>query len=138
MTKYSALEEFLKKQDADEIPMTFIEIEKIIGAKLPPSAYKHRPWWSNNPSNSVITNAWLNAGFKTEQVDMEGRHLVFRRVEAVEPAHLPSAEKPGPSDGPRSYIVDLRHPLLGSLKGTIRITPGTDLTAPADPEWGNE
>jgi hypothetical protein len=29
-----------------------------------------------------------------------------------------------------------RHPLLGSLKGLIEVMPGTDLTAPADPEWG--
>jgi hypothetical protein len=30
----------------------------------------------------------------------------------------------------------LRHPLLGALKGLLRVTPGTDLTKPADPDWG--
>jgi hypothetical protein len=26
--------------------------------------------------------------------------------------------------------------LIGALKGTVWIAPGTDLTQPADPEWG--
>ena len=28
------------------------------------------------------------------------------------------------------------HPLLGALKGFVRVMPGTDLTKPADPGWG--
>jgi hypothetical protein len=28
------------------------------------------------------------------------------------------------------------HPLIGALRGTVTIAPGTDLTQPADPEWG--
>jgi hypothetical protein len=28
-----------------------------------------------------------------------------------------------------------RHPLFGWMKGTFTIAPGTDLTAPACPEW---
>ena len=78
--KYSPLEEALKKHHEERVSMTFSEIERIIADDLPESAFKHRPWWSNNPSNSVITNAWLNAGFKTEQVDIAGRKLVFRRA----------------------------------------------------------
>ena len=27
------------------------------------------------------------------------------------------------------------HPLIGALRGTVTIAPGTDLTQPADPEW---
>ncbi len=29
--------------------MTFSEIEKVTGVKLPPKAQHHRAWWSNNP-----------------------------------------------------------------------------------------
>ena len=32
--------------------------------------------------------------------------------------------------------VSKRHPMFGALKGLARIAPGTDLTEPADPEWG--
>ena len=31
---------------------------------------------------------------------------------------------------------ECRHPAFGALKGLIHIAPGVDLTAPADPEWG--
>jgi len=121
MSKYAPLADYLKKQGRDLVPMTFAEIEKITGAKLPPSATKHRPWWSNNPDNSVMTKAWLDAGFESEQVDMAARKLVFKRVRGAKAA--------GESD------EDFIHPAYGAMKGLIRIMPGVDITQPADPEW---
>ena len=59
MSKYEPLGDYLKKQDRERIPMTFAEIERVTGVKLPASASKHRPWWSNNPHNSVMTKVWL-------------------------------------------------------------------------------
>lgn len=123
MSKYESLGQFLKSRREGLVPMTFAEIENVIGTRLPPSAHKHRPWWSNNGDNSALTRAWLEAGFKSEQVDMEGQKLVFRRVE--EPQKAP-AVAPG-----------TRHPMFGALKGLLRIVEGTDVTKPADPEWGN-
>ena len=79
MSKYDALGNFLKHQRRDSVPMTFREIEKITGTKLPASS-RYRAWWSNNDFNSVLTKVWIEAGFKSEQVDMERRKLVFRRV----------------------------------------------------------
>jgi len=68
---------------------------------------------------------WLDAGFESEQVDMATRRLVFRRVRQ-------SAASPGKQqESQRS-----RHPLQGALKGLVRVMPGTDLTGPADPDWG--
>jgi hypothetical protein len=32
----------------------------------------------------------------------------------------------------------IRHPLWGALKGTMKIAPGTDVTQPADPDWGKD
>jgi hypothetical protein len=31
-----------------------------------------------------------------------------------------------------------RHPLLGAFEGLLRVRPGTDLTKPADPDWGKK
>jgi len=106
--------------------MTFEEIEKVIGVKLPPKAQHHRAWWSNNASNNVMTRVWLDAGFETEQVDMAARKLVFRRVEGHEPPPQGELE-------PKK-----RHPLFGILKDVTILVPGVDLTEPADPEWGDK
>jgi len=125
MGKYERLGEFLKSQRAKEVPMTFAEIERIIGDKLPPNSPQYPAWWSNNPSNNVMTKVWLAAGFRTEQVDTKARKVVFRRVE------LTSADPP-PS---RAKKLD-RHPLFGALKGLAHIPSGVDLTEPADPDWG--
>jgi hypothetical protein len=125
MGKYQPLSQFLLKQSSNEVPMTFEQIERVIGEKLPRSATRHRAWWSNNPSNSVITFAWLDVGFRSEQVDMDGRKLVFRRVER--------ARSPGEE---RTELTPGRHPLIGWMKGTLTVAPGVDLAKPADPEWG--
>ena len=129
MSKYDALGAFLRNQRNDRVPMSFADVERVTGRKLPPSAAKHRPWWSNNPDNSVMTRVWLDAGFESEQVDMAGRKLVFRRV-------LKPVNSPGGENGGRRQ--DRYHPLLGALKGLMRIAPGADLTKPADPDWGKD
>lgn len=128
MGKYEPLGEFLRRQSTHDVPMSFQQIERIIGAKLPRSATEHRAWWSNNPDNSVMTKAWLDAGFRSEQVDMASRKLVFRRVSDSGRTTLPPV---GEDAGPGG-----RHPLIGWMKGTFTIAPGVDLTQPALPEWG--
>lgn len=133
MGKYEPLGQFLRKQRTSEVPMTFGDIEKVTGVKLPPKAQHHRAWWSNNPDNNVMTKVWLAAGFESAQVDMEARKLVFRRVaKGAEPTggFAESAQKP--------YATkDGKHPGWGALKGMIRIPPGVDLTEPAFPEWAD-
>jgi hypothetical protein len=112
--------------------MTFAEIERVTGTKLPTSARKYRPWWSNNARNSVMTKVWLDAGFRTEQVDMVSRKVVFRRIQKPNAGESPSGQlKPIPSAGPTVR----RHPLRGLLKEVTQIPRGVDLTEPADPEW---
>jgi len=111
--------------------MTFAQIERVIGGKLPPSQ-RNRAWWSNNPSNNVMTKVWREAGFMTEQVDIETRRLVFRRISAEQ---SPVGRFEEAAKGQANYVSE-RHPLIGALKGLMRVAPGVDLTEPADPEWG--
>jgi len=128
MGKYTALADYLRAQEGNEVSMTFTQIERLIGTRLPPS-HRYRAWWSNNSFNSVMTKAWLDAGFESSNVNMKERKLVFRRIvprrKAFETEKSIEAER-------RST----RHPLIGWMKGTVRIAPGVDLTQPADPEWG--
>lgn len=140
MSKYEPLRRFLEANGAETVAMSFAQIESLLGFKLPAS-HRYRAWWSNNTFNNVMTNAWIAAGYKTEQVDIEARKLVFRRVK-MPPIRTPGFAEaaPGGLDGagvvatgskPRAAR---RHPLFGWMRGTITIAPGTDLAAPADPD----
>jgi len=159
---YEVLGRYLAAQHKTLLPMTFSEVARVVGQKLPNSA-KYPAWWSNDPSNNPMTRVWLEAGFKTEQVDTTKQRLVFRRVRqeksdephgepgtVVTSARKTSSDQPAISgfrDVARPYREGqpkssdppprCRHPLYGALKGYIRIMPGVDLTEPADPEWGN-
>jgi hypothetical protein len=125
--KYQPLTEFLRRQSRAVVLMSFDEIERVIGAKLPRSAENHRAWWSNNPDNNVMTKAWRDAGFESEDVDMKRRRVTFRRV---------GSEGARESGTPSAVVTTDRHPLVGWMKGTLKIAEGVDLTHPADPEWG--
>lgn len=127
MGKYEALTEYLRNKRADRIEMTFSEIEGVIRGKLPPKAVFYRSWWSNNPTNSVMTKAWRDAGFRSEQVDMNAGTVVFSRTDSV-------SKRQGQTKGDQS--ASRARSLYGWLEGTVRVAPGVDLTEPADPDWG--
>src|SRR5690348_16711517 len=126
MGKYRPLRDFLCKQQLNEIRMTFDQIERVIGEKLPPKAQHYRAWWSNSPTNNVMTQAWLDAGFRSEQVDMQGRKVVFRKV-APQNISMSAA-----SSGSSKH-----HPMIGCMRGTVTVAPDVDLAEPADPAWGD-
>ena len=131
MSKYAPLGDYLRKQNKTLVPMTFAEIERIVGTRLPKSQ-RYPAWWSNNPWNNVMTQVWLDAGFETEQVDVAARKLVFRRVG---PSSSALGDKSVPPSAPNQGSPQ-RPPLIGWMKGTFTIAPGVDLTQPAMPEWG--
>jgi hypothetical protein len=140
VSKYAPLKDHLGAQWATEVPMNFVEIEKVIGDTLPPSAYKHRAWWSNNPSNSVITYAWLEAGYETERVDMSSRKLVFRRVSPRPPRPPSTPSQPPPNSNSAGAIDDggILGRLRAALGGTVRVAEGVDLTDPTGEIWDAE
>ena len=136
MSKYAALEVHLRESGQETVSMTFADIEQIIGSNLPSSAFKYRPWWSNNPSNSVITHSWLAAGYKTANVDMAGRTLVF--VKSTQ--YVPAPESGGrvlrdAAAAPAATEAASFSFVFGALKGTVTVREGTDLTAPIDTKW---
>ena len=133
MSKYDALGIYLREQGSDLVPMTFAEIERVVGVKLPKSQ-KHQAWWSNSTSNNVMTQVWLDAGYRSEQVDVAGRKLVFCRIANTATGMQEDAPmfKPAPMFTPPAKKVD-RHPAIGALKGMFTIEPGYDI-ASSDPE----
>jgi hypothetical protein len=122
MSKYEALPQFLARVEHATYRMSFGEMEKILGFKLPKSAYEHEAWWSNNETGHSHARAWLKSGWRTEAIDLAGRKVTFRR----------SAQSPRPAATPQ------RRDPWGCMAGTVRILPGTDLTAPSDEKWNAE
>jgi len=118
MSKYDSLGAFLRQQNKEQVSMTFTEIERVIGRPLPKSQ-RYQAWWSNSTTNNVMTQVWLDAGYRTEQVDTVQRRLVFRRAAPRHPALEEDAKmfKPAPQ-GAFSAV----HPLIGALRGTFAVT----------------
>ena len=84
-SKYEPLEDYLKERPSSqaEVSLSFTEIEDIIGARLPKSAYAYREWWSNQSdvSNRPQAKAWIEAGFEVETVQQhrDSGAVHFRR-----------------------------------------------------------
>jgi len=126
MSKYEPLQHHLSNLPALEWRASFKEIERILGFPLPPSSRKHRALWSNNAQNHVMTKAWLSAGWRTEQVDLQKQELVFRKSKSKNDEPL------------RTVTVSSAKSPFAGLKGTVRIYMEFDVTAPTGEDWAAE
>ena len=123
MSKYEPLPQFLKSGDLFRVRLSFAEIEKILGFKLPKSAYAYEAWWSNNETGHSHARAWLSVGWRTEDVDLAGRKVTFTRSETSAAQQPKTHRKNDP---------------WGCMVGSVTIMPGTDLTAPSGEQWNAE
>jgi hypothetical protein len=122
MSKYEPLPQFLKSVGGTSRRMSFAEIERILGFKLPKSAYEHEAWWSNNDTGHSHARAWLKFGWRTEAVDLAGRKVTFQR-----------STEPRPAEG-----SGVKKDPWGCMAGTVTFMPGVDLTAPTGEVWNAE
>lgn len=122
MSKYEPLPQFLASAHDSTLRLSFAEIERVLGFKLPKSAYEHEAWWSNNATGHSHARVWLEAGWRTENVDLASRKVTFLRSSAPPGPAAPSA-KADP---------------WGCMAGTVTIMPGVDLTAPTGETWNAE
>jgi hypothetical protein len=86
MAKYDPLNHHLRRQHLDEFEMTFVEIERRIGAMLPNSALLPQ-WWANvtDPKTThVQRRAWGDAGYDAFLIVGSDR-VRFRRRAASPP-----------------------------------------------------
>jgi len=126
ISKYEDLANFLQKQNADMLRMTFQEVEDIVGS-LPPAARKHRAWWANSTSQNHATNGWMSVGWETSQVHMDKEELVFVRAQQVVqdsllPGYMPKQRRVKPSLSQASRInseVDL---ILNQVGGIVNLS----------------
>ena len=120
VSKYEALPQFLMRSERMIYRLSFGEIERILGFRLPKSAYEHEAWWANNATGHSHARTWLDQGWRTEEVDLTGRKITFRRSNQA------------PATGRQK-----RDP-WGSMAGTITFLPDADLTAPSGETWNAE
>jgi hypothetical protein len=141
MSKYDPLTSFLQSRNGREVRVSFAEIEAILGFNLPTKSKSIRAWWSNNPSNNVMTKAWLAAGYKSAHVDIAGEKLSFVADSQVggftemKQSDFTTTAPSQPVKTTAGSKVPYRHPAWGALKGMITIPEGVDLTEPSYPDW---
>jgi len=81
--KYTPLEHYLTDLPISQrdVTLSFAQIERILNDKLPLSAMQYRPWWSNEAEGShVQARAWLDAGWKVDTVNFNGKWVRFLRL----------------------------------------------------------
>ena len=81
--KYAPLENYLSKLPASqrEVTLAFEQIEGILNAKLPSSAYEDRRWWDHEKeANHVSLRAWSNAGWQIVSVDVNRKRVKLVRA----------------------------------------------------------
>ena len=83
--KYAPLYRHLTEMEGTDWPVSFADLEAILGFELPVSARLYRPWWSNQKGGTGHSHAlsWQAAGWKTRAVNLEAETLIFERAEAV-------------------------------------------------------
>lgn len=86
--KYYKLRQYLSDAKETVLIMSFSEIEEILGFQLNASAYKYPAIWSNSDSHPLAV-AWLNAGYRSEQLSLSRQTIVFRKVGCPSPDSPP-------------------------------------------------
>jgi hypothetical protein len=80
-SKYYPLHAYLSRLgNAGQLHMEFAQLEDIIGQPLPVGARSNRAWWANGRSGHSQARAWLLAGWRVADVDLQGERVTFERI----------------------------------------------------------
>jgi hypothetical protein len=75
MGKYDPLRDYLKRQKAEELELSFEEIERVLGAMLPNGASRPQ-WWTMDAAEEnppVQHESWRGAGFQASLITGKDR-----------------------------------------------------------------
>jgi hypothetical protein len=139
MSKYDPLLHHLSGSRGP-VELTFDDVEEVLGCVLPASARRYPAWWSNSGGTHVQAQAWMAAGYRTEDVDVAAGKVRFvPEVDAAGFGETKQAKFETKAAGaeerkPTKGIA--RHPAFGAWKGLVKLDPDYDYTQPADPDWG--
>ena len=71
---------YLANTGKEEVTLSFLEIERILGFSLPASARSQRVWWSNDKYHTQSKNGWLSAGYVVTKVNFDEEIVTFRKT----------------------------------------------------------
>lgn len=89
-SKYYPLYQFFQQNNEDVILLTVADVQSILGGHLSARARVQRAWWSNRRTASAQSSAWLAAGYRVDELNLEenpGR-IVFRREGVIPPQEI--------------------------------------------------
>lgn len=140
LSKYRQLHDYLASARVERQRLSFAAIEDILGFALPASARTYPAWWSNDGTGGRQSGAWLSAGWKTDELDLAGETVTFRRCETAPRAkpRRPAATSFNEADledvpgGRVQLSIDMNWRRLGAVvlgEGGALIFPA----APAEP-----
>ena len=77
-SKYDRLTSYFRAINREQVTLTYVEIEGVLGDKLPESSRTHREWWANSRVGHSHSRGWLDAQMETGPVAL-GEHVTFSR-----------------------------------------------------------
>ena len=81
-SKYGPLFEYLRNNLAEEVTLSFLQIEEILQRPLPASARSQSVWWSNRRSG-LQAAAWMDAGFRVVAIDLNDEKITWRKTKVA-------------------------------------------------------
>jgi hypothetical protein len=123
-SKYDPLRRRLLGLTDDRIRLSFEDIERVLGFRLPDSARRHPPWWANNGGSHIQADAWMSVGWRTAQVDIGGERVTFERCSPRDSlAPLQPAQQAGVADTGAAFARDdmIAVPRAALRGGAIRL-----------------
>lgn len=117
MAKYHRLTSYLEGLTTTSRRVGFAEIENILKFSLPKSARRYTAWWANNLIKGRQSIAWLSAGWETEDLDLGGEAVTFRRADTikVKKALIHASAQPTPAPKTDLDFDQLQDAVNGSI-----------------------
>ncbi len=84
-SKYYPLYQFFQQSEEDVVLLTVADVNSILAGGLPPSARTQRAWWSNRRTAVGQSLAWVESGYRVDDLKLEIGQIVFRKEGTIPP-----------------------------------------------------
>jgi len=121
MSKYYSLAADFAARTDTNWTATFAEIERILGFRLPASARTYSAWWANSRDMHIQHYAWLDNGWRSEDLNLTAERITFRR-DAQPATPRGRSTRQGPADRPHAPTLYNFSSVPRRLTGSFSMT----------------